>query len=358
MNKLTKDSKLKKDVQKEKKSSTKSTYILAILFFIFLLLPLLLFLFTEIDPLNLKSNEKATQTPNVQEETSDSSECVIWEESLDVSINKFTVKAEENSTDSTQTDIYIKEKSAEEENFLITLDNVYSNHYHFGEYHNGNLYLVHRIGYDGYPDEDWIDELWRYDENEEKVKLYSSQGIDFRVSSNEELIAVISNKELHILDNSGEILKSFNEEELVVDPQVSPQFSFTDIVWGNDSIWIDNTFGPSPSAILKINLKDCSIIAFDLSELEIGVEYSINSKREAIAFSDYPALFDEYSYEDFINTEWPVTLRVYDFNTKEQIEIATYTAQDFNPKWIDENTIEYNAPDGEERIKEQVFEYN
>ena len=111
------------------------------------------------------------------------------------------------------TDVYIQNISTQEEKLFITLDNVNTGNYHVGEYHNGNLYIIRRMGY---PDENWSDELWRYDILGNGKMLFSKKGLDFRVAPNENYAAVAyqstednTNKVAFISEN-GEVVQDIN----------------------------------------------------------------------------------------------------------------------------------------------------
>lgn len=124
----------------------------------------------------------------------------------------YSVVVKENPTDKTKTDIYLKDPKTGQETFYLTLSDIYRNHYHNAEYHNGNLYIIHRTGGDtGYETNlNWTDELWRYNQQKKGQRLYSVRGIDFRVSEDEKLIAIITNEEFILLDNNGGKLKILN----------------------------------------------------------------------------------------------------------------------------------------------------
>ncbi len=78
----------------------------------------------------------------------------------------------------------------------------------------------------------------------------------------------------------------------------------------------------------------------------MGVEY----KWIKSSYSDYPAMFDAQSAEEFEESQQPVTLSVYDFDGQSTQEIATSVAKPFNPIWLDDSSIECNDPGGEGRI--------
>ena len=64
------------------------------------------------------------------------------------------------------------------------------------------------------------------------------------------------------------------------------------LAWGPNVIWLDNTFGPSLTGLVKINTTNYAVIKYDLSGLPAGPEFAINVYKEKIAFSNYPAMFD------------------------------------------------------------------
>lgn len=269
------------------------------------------------------------------------------------SIN-YGVVVKENPNDKTKTDVYLKDPKTAQETFYVTLSDIYRGHYHNAEYHNGNLYIIHRTGGDsGYQtNPNWTDELWRYNQQKQGQKLYSVRGLDFRVSDDEKMIAIVTNEEFNLLNNSGIKIKTFQSSEVVANPQNSPMFGF--LAWGTNSIWIDNTIGPSLTGLAKIDTQTYSITKYDLSGLPAGPEFTINVYKEKIAFSNYPAMFDVDSAQEYERSGAKVNLVVYDLKTKAQQQIATSITKKFEPKWIDENTLEYNNPNGTGRLTKQI----
>ena len=87
-----------------------------------------------------------------------------------------------------QTDVYIQDVEAKTMELFATIPDVRVQHYHSGEYHNGNLYIIRRIG--DVETDSWRDELWKYDELRAGVMLYAIKGLDFRVSPDEAYVAI------------------------------------------------------------------------------------------------------------------------------------------------------------------------
>lgn len=262
----------------------------------------------------------------------------------------YDVVIKEVSVDNSKSDVYLKDRSTGEETLFITLADVYREHYHSAEFHNGNLYIITRTGEGlGYQDNtDWIDVLWRYNSQKQGQKLYSFQGLDFRVSSDEKYIAVFDNKVLTLLDKQGSIVKTFSNKELTSVPEGSPSIGF--LKWELGAIWLDNTSGPSLVGLIKIDLSSYDVTTYDLSNLPSSTEYDLNTKKRLLAFSDYPALFDVEGARDYEQSGKEVHLIVYDLKTKSQLQVASSVTKRFKQSWIDDATLEYDNPTGEGRL--------
>lgn len=296
--------------------------------------------------------QEQIRSSNIGQPIPDNTSDQVQETLTQSSDDKYEVVLKENPQNSNKTDVYLKSLENDTETFFMTITDVYSQHYHNSEYHNGNLYIIRRIGYDGYPDETWSDELWRYNSQKNGTKLYSSKGIDFRVNDDESLIAIITNEEFSLLNGAGKLLKAFQSAELIADPQNNPFFGF--LAWGQNSVWLDNTYGPSIMGLVKIETNTYAVTKYDLQDLPAGPEYTINVYSEKLAFSNYPAFFDVAGAREYENSEAKVNLKVYDLKTRQQQHVATSIAKKFEPKWINENTLEYNDPNSDSRVKKII----
>jgi hypothetical protein len=107
-------------------------------------------------------------------------------------------------------------------------------------------------------------------------------------------------------------------------------------------------------SIKQINTTSYEVITHDLKDLEIGSEYSLNATNQILAYSDYPIFFDADSSEDFENGNTEVTLYIYNLATKEVEEINTTVSSKFKPVWLDSITLEYNNPEGDNRLVYQL----
>ena len=271
----------------------------------------------------------------------------------------YSVVLKENTSDKTKTDVYLKNSKTGQENFYATISDVYSDNYHPAEYHNGNLYIIIRtggnLGYENNPN--WTDELWKYNAQKQGIKLFSNQGLDFRVSDDEKFIVIIgnvgstANQDLTFTNDSGNVLKAFSISQLGLEGGVSP------IKWSGSYFWGSNyAEAGAIQNIVKIDAINFQIENFDVSNLNIinGSEFDLNSTKEKIVFSNFPHFYDVDSAKAYEQSGAKVDLTVYDLNTKSQQIIATSVAKAFEPKWIDENTLEYNNPNGEGRLTKQI----
>lgn len=257
----------------------------------------------------------------------------------------------DNPQDKTKSDIYLKDEKLGVEEFFITLQDVYKSHYHSAEYHNGNLYILIRPGgEDSYlKNPNWTTELWRYDQQKNGVRLFSNKGIDYRVSDDEQIIAIDAHERFEILDKGGERLSVIKMSDLKTTDKM-PDRGFSGFIgFGDDEIWLDTTYGPTLIGLVKIDINTYKIDKYDLTDLDTGPEYAFNMERMLLAFTNYPPIFDEGGREDYLKSAEEVNLVVYNLTTKEKTIIATSTTKRFRPVWVHETTLEYNLPQEEGR---------
>ncbi len=210
----------------------------------------------------------------------------------------FEVVTQPSSQDASKTDVYIRNSSTGEESLFITLEDVYTNHYHNSEYHNGNLYVIRRIGYEeGSSDEEWSDELWRYDRQGQGTRLHSAKGLDFRAAPDEGYIAVIT----YFSDESGEdrldFLSSQGDlvQEFAVDQLGSADFpDFPDTLgcdlekWSDDSrtFWGTLGWGPASLVFYRVMVDSWQVDTYDVSQLSVHpAEYDLNANIGKLAYT-------------------------------------------------------------------------
>ena len=267
---------------------------------------------------------------------------------------EYEIIFQESAQGSNLTDIIVTNLATGENTIFSGINDIYRNHYHFAELHNGNLYIIKRVGYDGGDDDSWSDELWKYDKNGESTLIISSKGLDFRVSPDETRIALTSGdisvgEKLQIIDAQGTILKEFAINDFY-SGDFSPIIGL--IKWTGDgsAVWIKiGGPGPQPMVLSKIQMDAWLVYNYDMSNVDIGAEFDLNPNTGKLVYSDHPVFFDANSADEFKAGENPVTLYGYDLVSQATQEIAVSKAKMFAPAWLNDTVIEYNNPLGEGR---------
>ncbi|WP_313756998.1 hypothetical protein [Tissierella sp.] len=77
----------------------------------------------------------------------------------------------------------------------------------------------------------------------------------------------------------------------------------------------------------------------------------LNPNTGKIIFSDFPITFDIDNLSEFEMSKEKITLFYYDLVEKKLTSIDSSVAKIFNPEWIDDFTIEYDNPKGQDRIR-------
>ena len=240
----------------------------------------------------------------------------------------------------------------------IAVPDVYLLHYHAAEYHDGHLYIIRRIGYDGYPDEDWTDELWRYDAQGQGTRLYAAQGLDFRVAPGERAIAIAAPKSskvsntLVFVDPSGRPTQQFAVEQLSGQaPAALHSASVSPYGWADDGrvFWARVMRGPFEYEFARIDVASWRVTAYDVATLPMG-DYALNPNAGLLAYSNVPITLAVDPGQTFWESRRQVTLFVRDLAAQAGRPIAASVAKAFRPSWLDDVTLEYNDPTGEGRV--------
>ncbi|MCX6704404.1 MAG: hypothetical protein NTZ07_03065 [Candidatus Woesebacteria bacterium] len=270
-----------------------------------------------------------------------------------VSSVKYETATKPNPQDSSKTDVYTINTQTGEEKFFITLTDVYTQHFHNSEYHNGNLYIIKRTGNDTYPSDAWMDELWKYDSTKNGQKLFSLKGLSFLVSSDESFIAITEGtNKLTFIDNSGSTIKEFSLNQLsnIQNDPREPRIGLS--LWSSDSgtLWGSLGLGTATYEFFQVKTTGWLATKYDISNMLVGSDNALNADIGKLAYSDYPALLDVDTANQYKASGKKVTLFVYDFSTKSNKVVSTSVTKQFSPKWINTNTLEYDNPTGQGRL--------
>jgi hypothetical protein len=279
---------------------------------------------------------------------------------------EYAVVIKPNTEDKASADIFLVDPATQTETFFLTTTNV-ATHYHVAEYRNGNVYLIKRTGEDlaDFKNENWTDEIWKYDAEKNGTKLFAAKGMDFRASPDGKTIAAFYmdlNTEriedgwtiaVSFLNDKGRRIKTLTAADLGTEKYeayVSPIF------FAGDQLWFSAGSGPKIDVFGKIDTSHkFAMTKFDVAEemVQIG-EFSLNPDREMIALSDFPFIFDVDSAKEFTASKKTVTLSTYNLVTKEKETVATSVAKAFAPVWLDPQTLEYNDPNAEARVMKVI----
>jgi len=263
--------------------------------------------------------------------------------------DEYTVTFGSYPDDENKLDAQVYNRTTGEQVFFVAIDDVYVNHYHGYEVHNGNLYIIKEfVDASG---ENYTRELWLYNAGGERL-LFTAQGIDFRVSPDESWIALAYpvgdnfSRTLGFLDlPGGEIFQEFNFEYV-------DEFLSLDLEnWSADSqsFWVSFKGGPTPQAFSLVNSADWSVVDYEPGDVYIGSDYALEPNSGQLVYSDYPTFFDAVSAQAFADSGDPVSLFLYNLDSGVALKIAESVAKSFRPYWIDEITVGFNDPAGDGR---------
>ena len=234
--------------------------------------------------------------------------------------------------------------------------------------HAENLYAIWMVGYtpETWDSDEWTLELWRYGTDGKGTRLYSAQGLDFRVAPDERYIALrVSDRKntwekLIFLDSSGNPVQEFTAEQLTAHDKkghapLPASLSLLEWSDNDEEFWGVISAGPSPQTVYEIDTNTWRATLYDISGLAIPKEYDLNVNTAKLVYSDCPQIYVADDAEEFARSQQQVTLFVYDLNSQNAQVIATAVAKCFHPRWLGDDTIEYSDPNGDDRITYTVL---
>jgi hypothetical protein len=258
-----------------------------------------------------------------------------------------------NPDDAALTDVYLQDPETREMTFFATISDV-EREYGFGyQYLNGTLYYVKRTG--DVNTDNWMDELWRIDQQGNEGMLYASRGLTFRVSPNGQMIAADYEvnpesmfKGLLFLDSNGQILQqiAFSEidQNLLIDLNA----------WSDDSafFWAGFSWGPNTSFFARVDVTSGTYALYDVSAFAPQMaEADLNPNTGVLVYSDMPVFFEIMGAQEFLVSQQPVALYLYDFNDASTTTLATSISKAFHPEWLSLGQLEYDDPDSNGRVR-------
>lgn len=273
---------------------------------------------------------------------------------------KYKVTLKENTENKDYTNIYLSLSNSDRQILFLTLKEVYREHYHASQFENCHLFIIHRIGYVSYTqkDENWTDELWKYDVHGVGVKLYSQQGLDYRATSNGEIVAIeqSSGTGISIVNTTNGSKKEFTKEEILKSTssefkKETENYILELIDWDKSSrvLWGDLRLGAYIHLYWQISYPDGQVNVYVVN---LGTnDQTLNTESGLIFYTDQPVFFDVGSRDRWINDHPAYSLHLYSLFGQKDITIDTFSSsvQVQRPifiMWNSKNQVQYNSPNG------------
>ena len=267
----------------------------------------------------------------------------------------YTVSFKANVTNNGLTDVYLKEINSGTEKFYRALPNVYREHYHAAEFVDGSLYIIERTGVEANSNlaPDWTDQLWKYGTIGQGQIIYVGRGLDFRVSSDDQRIAVFQGSDTNpfdqnviFTDSTGKIIKKFENSDFLgktADNILTPLF------WEDGTFWMSANQEMSVINIYSVTAND-TITPYNVSDLQFdNSEFTIRTNTKKIIFDTFkpPLAVDSSGVVPNQN----VIVYLYDFTTHDKTKLVSFsTNRSLSPNWINDSTAEYLNAQGNKVI--------
>jgi hypothetical protein len=215
------------------------------------------------------------------------------------------------------------------------------NHYHNIEYSKDKIYALYRwINPDD--DNDWSNALWCFTPYEDAKLIAKGKGLDFRVSKNNEYIAVEMNGNIEFYNEEGKLLHTISSDVINTEEYTRVQIE----QWNDegDTLWCALMETYNTVAYISIDTKTWESVKYDGLAFN-SAEYILNPNTGWVVYSDYPVMLDTIAVEQYIESNRLTTLSIYNLITKEEIDIETSEINKFRPKWSNDNEIVYYIGD-------------
>ena len=211
---------------------------------------------------------------------------------------------------------------------------IYFNHYHGIEEHGDNYYVLIEFNTDNY--KKYYNEFWKYNKKTFEGEKIFGDARDFRVNPTEKY--VILNTEINNLK-----ILDLKTREIVFEQIEKDEYPAIGLEkWADNGkyFWFTKSLGgPGLDSLHKLNINNFQIEGFDL---RVPEEYDLNPNTEMLVYSDKPATFAVGDILQIAKEKEKINLYIYNTKTKQNKLIAqTSTVGRLNPKWINNQIIEY-----------------
>jgi hypothetical protein len=211
-------------------------------------------------------------------------------------------------------------------------------HYHSMEIHEDQIYALYERK--DTSDSNLSNALFSFSPYEDARLIAEGESIDFRVSQNNEHIAIEmnGNGNIEIYDVDGELLHTLSNEEMNTEEYARVYLEQWNDV-GN-VLWCTLKDTYVTVAYISINIETMEVVKYN-DRVFNSDEYVLNPNTGWIVYSDFPVMLDNISHEEYMRSDQLTTLFLYNLMTKEEIKIDSYETNRFKPEWINDHEILY-----------------
>ncbi|HKL41439.1 MAG TPA: hypothetical protein VJ962_02475 [Clostridia bacterium] len=205
------------------------------------------------------------------------------------------------------------------------------------EFHEDRIYGLYRW-VNPEDNSDWKDALWSFSPYEEANLIAEGKGLSFRVSKNNEYIAVEKQGAIEFYNEDGNLLKLISSETINTEDYAMVQLE----KWNDNSntLWCSLNETYNTIAYIKINTETWALEKYDDLNFN-SAEHVLNPNTGWIVYSDYPVFLEITAFDEYMESEQMTTLSIYNLMTKENIEIEKSETNPFKPKWSNDHEILY-----------------
>lgn len=132
------------------------------------------------------------------------------------------------------------------------------------------------------------------------------------------------------------------------------QAVFYPIVKVGGVLWVKAHLGLQIVSLLVVNPSSGYFHQYDLSSKKVSIcDFALNVARKEIVYNSFcPLEVDDVTRAIAQSLKTP--LYVYGLETKSEQIVVTGVARQYNPAWLNDETLEYDDPNGTGRISSQV----
>lgn len=315
---------------------------------------------------NYKSNYQGLTTTPLASPISALTPVYIGNYDVDVKISADSPCNSDIYLSHCKSDIYLKDKTTGKETFVLTTDDVVRNDTRVPQYREGYIFLVKRIGYDdhvGNYQGPWSDELWVYVSKDKGKKIYDSQGLNYSVSQDASLVALLLYEDNDTPAKSSVTLLSRNNNwQAKQYPLDTKQCNFPSNTPSGVFMLDLEKWQQNPSALWGVYSSEYRVIGcyWKLDPNTANVVYypvpddpilfALNTDKLVALYTNYPPFVDADSAAQWKSTNPTYSLYLYSLKTQKSIRIDNFPTNfsfDRNSaNWKSSTQFSYLTPNG------------